>query len=108
MGLPVRPQGPDWENLAYVMVSYTRAPLCLALSSFLLTFYTTDFGHYSDSRYLQKSSDDSAIVGYLNEWEEVSQSLLQSFLGGARMNTCCSVLERHSSWWLTSDRAESH
>ncbi|TWW58076.1 hypothetical protein D4764_07G0007950 [Takifugu flavidus] len=54
-----------------VVVCSTGAPQGTVLSPFLLTLYTSDFSHNSDSCHLQKFSDDTAIAGRVSEGNEL-------------------------------------
>jgi len=63
----------DWEFLA---------PQGTVLAPFLFTIYTSDFKHNSGNVYLQKFSDDSAIVGLISadddrEYRELNQDFME-------------------------------
>ncbi|CAN9510708.1 unnamed protein product [Ophioblennius macclurei] len=52
------------------VVSNTRAPQRTILFPFLFTLYITDYSYCTDTSYLQKFSDDSAVVECFNEGDE--------------------------------------
>ena len=61
--------GPSADHLTNndVVVCNMGVPQGTVLSPFLYTLYTLDFSHNTDSCYLQKFSDDIAIVGRVSE-----------------------------------------
>ena len=73
--------------LSDVVVSDTGAPQGTVLLPFLVTLYTTDFQHNSESCHLQKFSDDSAVVGCIREGEEGEyRTLVDSFVEWSEQN----------------------
>lgn len=48
------------------VVSSRGAPQGTVLSPFMFTLYTSDFNYSSETCHLQRFSDDSAIVGFIN------------------------------------------
>lgn len=69
------------------VVSNTGAPQGTVLSPFLFTLYTTDFSYRSESRHLQKFSDDSAIVGCVSGGEELEyRTVIKDFVRWCELN----------------------
>jgi hypothetical protein len=57
------------------------------LAPFLFTLYTADFRHNSDKCFLQKFSDDSAIVGLITEDDDAEyRELTQNFVDWCQRN----------------------
>lgn len=66
--------------LSDVVLSGTGTPQGTVLSPFLFTLYTSDFQYNTESCYLQKFSDDSAVVGCINDGrEEQHRELVDRF-----------------------------
>ncbi|TKS65974.1 putative RNA-directed DNA polymerase from transposon BS [Collichthys lucidus] len=75
------------SELSDVVVSDTGAPQGTVLSPFLFTLYTTDFKYNSESCHLQKFSDDSAVVGCIEDGEEGEyRTLIDSFVDWSEQN----------------------
>jgi len=73
--------------LSDVVVSDIRAPQGTVLSPFLFTLYTTDFQYNSESRHLQKFSDDSTVVGCIREGEAGEyRTLVDNFVEWSEQN----------------------
>jgi len=71
--------------MSYWCVSETVAsdvgtPQGTVLSPFLFTLYTTDFQYNSGSCHLQKFSDDSAVVGCINDGREEYRAVADDFV----------------------------
>jgi len=73
------------------------------LAPFLFTIYTSDFKHNSDHVYLQKFSDDYAIVGLISADDDREyRELNQDFLEWCQQNCLHINSVRQRSWWWTS------
>ncbi|TWW81352.1 hypothetical protein D4764_01G0011670 [Takifugu flavidus] len=65
----------------------TGAPQGTVLSPFLFTTYTADFQYHSETCHLQKYSDDTVIVGCVeNGQEDEYRDLVESFVRWSREN----------------------
>ena len=70
-----------------IVVSSTGAPQGTVLSPFLFTLYTADFRHISAHCYLQKFSDDSAIVGlFTDDDDREYRELIKDFVDWCQWN----------------------
>ncbi|TWW54542.1 hypothetical protein D4764_0103480 [Takifugu flavidus] len=68
-------------------MSNTGAPQGTVLSPFLFTTYTADFQYHSETCHLQKYSDDTVIVGCVeNGQEDEYRDLVESFVRWSREN----------------------
>ncbi|TWW78270.1 hypothetical protein D4764_11G0003910 [Takifugu flavidus] len=68
-------------------MSNTGAPQETVLSPFLFTTYTADFQYHSETCHLQKYSDDTVIVGCVeNGQEDEYRDLVESFVRWSREN----------------------
>ncbi|TWW54867.1 hypothetical protein D4764_0229500 [Takifugu flavidus] len=69
------------------LMSNTGAPQGTVLSPFLFTTYTADFQYHSETCHLQKYSDDTVIVGCVeNGQEDEYRDLVESFVRWSREN----------------------
>ncbi|TWW75415.1 hypothetical protein D4764_13G0000770 [Takifugu flavidus] len=69
------------------LMSNTGAPQRTVLSPFLFTAYTADFQYHSETCHLQKYSDDTVIVGCVeNGQEDEYRDLVESFVRWSREN----------------------
>ncbi|TWW59308.1 hypothetical protein D4764_06G0008380 [Takifugu flavidus] len=69
------------------LMSNTGAPQGTVLSPFLFTTYTADFQYHSETCHLQKYSDDTVIVGFVeNGQEDEYRDLVESFVRWSREN----------------------
>nr|XP_008281790.1 PREDICTED: uncharacterized protein LOC103358552 [Stegastes partitus] len=79
----VRTQGCVSETV----ICSTGAPQGTVLVPLLFSIYTADFTHYTSNCHLQKFSDDSAIVGLINNGDEKEyRELNQNFVAWCRQN----------------------
>lgn len=69
------------------VVSNTGAPQGTVLSPFLFTLFTSDFSYCTESCHLQKFSDDSAIVGCIEEGDESEyRTVVDNFVTWSEQN----------------------
>lgn len=69
------------------VVSNTGAPQGTVLSPFLFTLFTSDFSYCTESCHLQKFSDDSAIVGCIEEGDESEyRTVVDNFVTSSEQN----------------------
>jgi len=70
-----------------VAVCSTGAPQGTVLAPFFFTLYTTNFSYNTTTLYLQKFSNDSAIVGLItNEDDKEYRELTQNFVDWCQRN----------------------
>ena len=82
----VRPR----DCVSDVVVCSMGAPQGTVLSPFLFTFYTSDFSYNIDSCHLQKFSDDTAIVAYVTEGNDLEyRKVITNFVAWCELDHLC-------------------
>ncbi|TWW53956.1 hypothetical protein D4764_0170350 [Takifugu flavidus] len=83
------------------LMSNTGAPQGTVLFPFLFTTYTADFQYHSETCHLQKYSDDTVIVGCVeNGQEDEYRDLVESFVRWSRENLLQLNVTRRRRWWF--------
>ncbi len=68
----VRPQFVRLDDkISDIIRTKTGAPQGTVLSPFLFSLHTTNYRHTQTSRYIQMFSDDTALVGLINQGNDV-------------------------------------